>query len=408
VPTPRRAAPRGLRDDRGEGVRGRVFARMKGDDRHVMRWVSLGVIVGLVVVFGLLSARVMSGFLLPLLLAVILAVVFAPMHGWIRRRLVGPEWLVAAVTTTGILILVLAPFFLLCVKAGLEAFRAAGSPSGLALDGDRIGPAVRAVNEATGLGLSAEQVAAELTTLLEDSLGPIAAATPKVVGKILIGLGVMTVGLFSFLVDGRRMIAAVTRLVPLDPRYQWQLLDEFQEVSRAVVSASLLAAVVQAALAALGFVVAGVSNIFLLTLLTFFFSMVPFVGAAVVWVPVSLYLLVVEKQTWTAAGLALWGAAVVSTADNVVKPLVLHGRSKLHPLLALLSVLGGVATLGPIGIIVGPIAVAFLQSALTMLHAELERFREAEEGVAAAADGAGGGADPGGSAAKVAPGDAAG
>jgi hypothetical protein len=63
---------------------------------------------------------------------------------------------------------------------------------------------------------------------------------------------------------------------------------------------------------------------------------------------------------------------VVSTVDNIIKPIVLHGQSKLHPLLALLSVLGGVGALGPIGIFVGPIAVAFLQAALSMLQLEID------------------------------------
>lgn len=342
------------------------------------RLISLGLIVGLVVVFGLLSAKVLAGFLLPLLLATMLAVVFGPLHAWIRRRLGGPDWLVAGTTTACILILVLTPFLLLCVRAGSEAIRVLGGPSAIASEADRLGPLVKAVNETTGLGLTKEQVVSELQTLLEASIGPIAAATPRVFAKVVIGLAVMTVGLFYFLADGRRMIATVTRLIPLDPRYQWQLLNEFQEVSGAVVSATLLAAVVQAALAAIGFAVSGVGNIFLLTLLTFFFALVPVVGAAVVWVPVCLQLFIVEKETWTAVGLALWGVLAISTADNVVKPLVLQGKSKLHPLLALLSVLGGVTALGPIGILVGPIAVAFLQSALTMLNAELDRFREAE------------------------------
>lgn len=358
---------------------------MIGENLSVLRLVSLGVIVGLVVVFGLLSAKVMAVFLLPLLLAAMLTVVFGPMHEWISRRLAGPEWLVAGVTTASILILVLAPFLVLSARAGAEAFRVAGSRSNLAVEGGRLGPLVSAVNDATGLRLTEEQVAAELTGLLEHSLGPVAAAMPRMLAKVALGLAVTVIALFYFLSDGRRMIDAVTRLIPLDPHYQWQLLDEFQEVSRAVVSATLLAAVVQAALAAVGYAVAGVGNVFLLTLLTFFFSMVPFIGAAVVWVPVCLYLLVVEQSTWAAAGLAIWGTAVVSTADNIVKPLVLHGRSKLHPLLALLSVLGGVAALGPIGILVGPIAVAFLQSALTMLHAELDRFRDGEGGESASA-----------------------
>ena len=63
---------------------------------------------------------------------------------------------------------------------------------------------------------------------------------------------------------------------------------------------------------------------------------------------------------------------MVSTVDNIIKPYVLQGQSKLHPLLALLSILGGVGALGPIGVFVGPIAVAFLQAALTMLQTELD------------------------------------
>jgi len=187
------------------------------------------------------------------------------------------------------------------------------------------------------------------------------------------------VSLFYFFADGGRMIDGVTRLMPLDRRYQWQLLAEFEEVSRAVVSSILLAAVVQAALAGLGFYVAGLGKVFLLTLLTFFGALVPIAGAAIVWGAASLYLLFFEKDTWSAAGLALWGFCVVSTVDNIIKPLVLHGQSKLHPLLALLSVLGGVGALGPIGIFVGPIAVAFLQAALTMLQAEIGRL-SGEEG----------------------------
>jgi predicted PurR-regulated permease PerM len=76
----------------------------------------------------------------------------------------------------------------------------------------------------------------------------------------------------------------------------------------------------------------------------------------------------------------LWGAFVVSTVDNIIKPYVLQGQSKLHPLLALLSILGGVGALGPIGVFVGPIAVAFLQAALTMLQTELDTLSDQTPG----------------------------
>jgi predicted PurR-regulated permease PerM len=336
------------------------------------RLVSLGVILGLVAVFGLLSLRVMAGFILPLLLAAMLVVIFGPLHRRLRDRFRIPDSVAAGLTTAFVLLLVLAPVSLLVFRAGGEASKLVHAPGGMRLDPAVLDGLVARVNEATGLQLTAESVNAEIGKLVEEGIGPVARRAPAVLLKLVIGLLVMTVSLFYFLADGRRMLEGVTRLVPLDPRYQWQLLQEFEEVSRAVVSATLLGALVQALLAGIGFAFAGLGNVFLLTLLTFFGALVPFVGAAAVWVTASLYLLFFAENTWAAVGLAAWGLCVVSTIDNVVKPIVLHGQSKLHPLLALLSVLGGVGALGPIGIFVGPIAVAFLQAALTMLQAELD------------------------------------
>jgi predicted PurR-regulated permease PerM len=84
-----------------------------------------------------------------------------------------------------------------------------------------------------------------------------------------------------------------------------------------------------------------------------------------------LWIYFYEGRTLAAALLAVYCAGIVSMADNVIKPIVLHGRSNLHPLLALLSVIGGVQALGPIGIFVGPMVVVFLQTLLNMLHTEL-------------------------------------
>lgn len=336
------------------------------------RLVSLGVILGLVAVFGLLSLRVMAGFILPLLLAAMLVVIVGPLHRRLRDRLRIPEWMAAGLTTLFVLLLVLAPVSLLVARAGGEAAKLMHAPDGLRLDPAVLDGLVARVNAATGLHLTAESVNAEIGKLAEEGIGPVVKRAPVVVVKFVIGLIVMIVSLFYFLADGRRMLEGVTRLVPLDRRYQWQLLEEFEEVSRAVVSSTLLGALVQAVLAGIGFAWAGLGNVFLLTLLTFFGALVPFVGAAAVWLSASLYLLFFVNDAWAAAGLVAWGVCVVSTIDNVVKPIVLHGQSKLHPLLALLSVLGGVGALGPIGIFVGPIAVAFLQAALTMLQTELD------------------------------------
>jgi predicted PurR-regulated permease PerM len=349
------------------------------------RLVSFAILLGLVVLFGLLSLRVMAAFLLPLLLAAMLVVIFGPLHRAIRARTGGPEWLAAGLTTLAVLVIVFVPLGFLAVRAGGDAMTLVRTPDQLKLDPQELDALVTAFNEATGFQATADGVNAELRRLTEDWIGPVVLRAPAKLGKLVIGLAVMIVGFFYFLADGPRMLEAVTRLMPLDVRYQWQLLREFEEISRAVVSATLLAAVAQAILGGVGYAVAGLDNVFLLTLLTFVMAMVPLLGAASVWGAASLYLLLFAKQPWAAAGLAVWGALVVSTIDNVIKPIVLQGQSKLHPLLALLSVLGGVAALGPIGIFVGPIAVAFLQAALTMLAVEIESFERGGHPRAAAA-----------------------
>ena len=136
------------------------------------------------------------------------------------------------------------------------------------------------------------------------------------------------------------------KISPLDEKYEEELIDKFADITRSVVVALLLSAFVQGLLAGVGYYFAGVGSVFLLMALTMILAMVPFLGAAAVWISVCLWLLFFEQQTTAAIILAIYGASIISTIDNVIKAWVLHGRSRLHPLLALLSIIGGLKALG--------------------------------------------------------------
>ncbi len=193
----------------------------------------------------------------------------------------------------------------------------------------------------------------------------------SVLGSLLLGSAIMIISLYFFLLDGPAMLESFKGLSPLDDAHEIALVDEFANVSRAVVVATLLSALAQGVLAGIGFYFVGLDSIFLLTVLSAVLAMVPFVGAAAVWIPCALYLYFFDNNLTAAIGLAIYGVAVISMADNFIKPFVLHGTSNLHPLLALLSVLGGVTALGPIGILIGPMVVVFLQTLLKILQREL-------------------------------------
>ncbi len=213
-------------------------------------------------------------------------------------------------------------------------------------------------------------------TYLSGWLPSLAGQATALVGQILISTGIMALALFYFLKDGPAMIRALMWLSPMDDRHEEELLMEFASVSRAVVLATLLSALAQGLLAAPAYYLAGFNSVFLLMMLTMLLAMVPFIGAAAVWFPACLWLAFAEQRFAAAGALLVYGVVIISMADNIVKPYVLAGRSRLHPLLGLLSVLGGVQALGPIGILVGPMIVSFLQALLTILNQQLAEFED--------------------------------
>jgi predicted PurR-regulated permease PerM len=222
-------------------------------------------------------------------------------------------------------------------------------------------------------------VIGQLQTYIQPKLVSVTSATGEFLLQTAIGLAILIVALYFFLVDGPGMVRTLMRLSPLDDRYEQKLLAEFDRTSRAVVLATVLSALAQGILASLGYYFCGLGSIVLLFFLTTFMALIPFFGAASVWAPCCIWLGFVEERWGPALALAFYGALVVSSIDNVIKVFVLHGRSQLHPLLALLSVLGGVQVFGPIGILVGPMVVVFLQTTLEILNHELSRYEAPSE-----------------------------
>lgn len=359
------------------------------------RVVSFLVLLAIAVLIGSIFFQVMAQFLLPLFLASVLVVIFKPLHEWTTAKLPKYPRIAALATTLIILLIVLVPTAWLGWNAYVET---RGVFSSLESQEER-SRLVDVFNDRTD---RFEKYFYELTDkeldindLLEQAsstIGGILISSVQTLFGLLVGLAIMAISLYYFLADGPAMVRAIMQLSPLDDAYEQQLLDQFSDVSRAVVLATLLSAMLQGIVAGVGYFFALPSEapIFLLTALTMVFALVPFVGAAAIWVPTCGYIALygqrvledgVDVGNWPRAlALAIFCAVIVSNMDNVVKPWVLHGQAKLHPLLALLSVIGGVQALGPIGILVGPMLVSFLQALMSMLNNELKQLgKEADE-----------------------------
>jgi Cation transport ATPase len=149
-------------------------------------------------------------------------------------------------------------------------------------------------------------------------------------------------------------------LVQFLGQYQHVYIQAAASTTRAVVYGLILAALGQGLLAGLGYYVAGIQAPILFGAITALLAIIP-MGATLVWLPTGIAL-ILTNQLWPGVGLILWGFFAVSTIDNIIRPLVISGTSRIPFLLVLFGVLGGLKAFGAIGLFIGPIILAVLLS----------------------------------------------
>lgn len=179
------------------------------------------------------------------------------------------------------------------------------------------------------------------------------------IGKNIIKLCFAVMSLFFFYRDGQTILNQVSKALEMviGPRIH-HYLDTISETTRAVVYGVGLTAVAQAILAGLSYLVAGVPNPMVLTIVTFLLALIPF-GTPLAYGSVALWLFS-QGQTVEAIGVMAWGVCIVSTSDNVIRPLVISGATQIPFLLIMFGVLGGIASFGLVGLFIGPVILAVL------------------------------------------------
>jgi len=178
--------------------------------------------------------------------------------------------------------------------------------------------------------------------------------------------------LFFMLRDGETAFMRMMRLFPLEPARRDALLDRLAKVTRAVVFGAGLTAIGQGALVGIAFEIVGLPGPVVFGVLAAVLALLPIGGAALVWAPGALWLLSQNQVGWGIFLLA-WGA-VVSLADNVVRPALISRQTPVPTLLVFLGVIGGVAAFGFIGFVFGPVILVLAIEILRFAEGSLERI----------------------------------
>lgn len=323
-----------------------------------------GFVLILVLAVSVLFVAVAWPFIKPLLLGAMLAGLSRPLYRRVTRMVGGRKSLGAVLTLLILFVLVAGP---------LSAFIGIVVQQALHISNDAI-PWVREhLGSATAFDAhnwlvqrfpsladyvpEQEQIADSAARLAKAAGGfLVAGATQLTAGTatFLLNLFVMLYAMFFFLRDGGVILEKIFYYTPLSHEDEVRVLERLTSVTRATIKGTLVIGIIQGALAGFGFWVAGLDGAAFWGTVMAVLSVIPGIGAALVWVPAVIYLFIIG-QTGTAILLLIWCAAVVGTVDNVLRPSLVGKDAKMPDLLILIGTLGGLFLFGPIGFIVGPL-----------------------------------------------------
>ena len=204
-------------------------------------------------------------------------------------------------------------------------------------------------------------------------------------GAVLGGLAGAVLGFFLvllaawyFYVEGEALVQQLAELSPLPDRYDHEFTTKFKDVVEATFRGQLFTALAQGVATGIGLAIAQVPGAVFWGAVASILGLLPMVGAAVIWVPAAIYLYISASMGfhpyWHAVFMTIWGVAVVSTIDNVVRPWAMRGKAQLPAIPLLFSVLGGMQAFGVIGLVLGPLVFSLL---ITIVDIYRRAFRTA-------------------------------
>jgi len=325
--------------------------------------------LGVVAVLALLLFRILEPFVSPLAWAVVLSFVMHPAQSRLTKRCRGRAGVAAALLTGLIFIVFVGPLSMLGGTFAAQAIKLVAALQKMVgelkiaklEDLVQIPAAQRAVAWlGDNLAISSEQLREWLAAMAERSLQPLAAlggqALFGAVGTV-VNFTLMLILLFFLLRDGEAILDATMALVPLHAQRKSALVRHIGQVTRAVVFGTLVTALVQGISVAIGWAIVGLPSPVVFGALAAVMSVVPVGGTAFVWGPAALWLLL-SGHGYAALFLLVWGVLIVGVADNLLRPLLISGRTEVPTLAVFLGVLGGLAAFGLVGMFLGPLLIS--------------------------------------------------
>jgi len=306
-------------------------------------------------------------FLIEIIAAMILVSIFYAPYEWLAKKLKGRTHIASFIMCLMILLVIIVPLANLVIY-GAEKSVSAYTQTVSYFSQEGVNSAVKnqILEKANWLGMDREGVKSlALETVKKSNDLIVGGATGFVKGtaNVLASLLLIFLTMFFFFVDGKSMLEKAMFWTPLPNKYDREIFKKFRDVSLYSMISTFLSGAAQGLVGAIGFLIVGLPAFFAGIFIALF-SLVPYIGAGIIWFSAGVYLLI-TGQLWQGIFILIWGALLVSNVDNLVRAYVIKGKAEVHPIFVIFSVLGGIALFGFWGIFIGPLIISI---AITILH----------------------------------------
>ena len=324
--------------------------------------------------FGLLLGTLIFTFLIfsPFWVVIVLGLCFAivlhPVHKWFNNNKL-PNWLSAFFTVILFALVLCGPI----LGIGVMVFNQSQDIYQLVIENKNTAPFLDSIDTAvnkilpSGVTFDVNQKATDFISYVSRNIASIFSATISAFFSFLL----MLLIIFYFLKDGIRWKNALVIFSPLPDTDDEKIIDKLILAVNGVIKGSLFIAIIQGILLGLGLWLFGIPHAALWGVVAAFMSLIPTFGTALVSVPAIIFLFTAGNTT-SAFGLLLWAVILVGMIDNFLGPLLVGRHIKIPSILILFSVLGGIALLGPIGILIGPLSMSLLSALISIYKNEFQ------------------------------------
>lgn len=323
-------------------------------------------LIAFLLLLGYFSFLVISPFFSYLLFSIVLVMLSYPAYEWVTKKIGGHKRVASVLFVSLLIVLIVLP----AIGFGMLLLDQAPSAYESFVEGIDVSGLQGFAELVMGPEVDLEDLVANSTA---DFRNYVVSSAPRFLssaGEVMLGFFILFFVMYYLFAQGREIMEGIKKVSPLSAKHHEALLSNVNNVVRGVIEGQIVLGLIQGFLAGVVFWVLGVPNALFWGFITAIVSMLPVVGAFMVWLPIAGWLLL-SGMIWQGVTLIILGGAVISQIDNVLRPYLVGRYAEVHPALVLIGVLGGMSVFGIVGFILGPLILALFVAFLRFYAEEI-------------------------------------